>query len=879
MASGKVIGDVVQYRLDTPIASGAFSTVWQCTELSSGRTYAVKIVDRKVALRNKMTEAIIREVNALEIAGSSPYVTRLVDKMVSKHNYYIIMDLVEGGTLLDLIREQRQELRQLQTSPFLGGTQANTIQAPTTPFMLYDRVQRYFKQLLLALSTLHDHNIVHRDVKPENILLNKRRTRLVLSDFGFACHCMAGVQLHRACGTLKYCAPELLCEHPAYDGRKVDVWAAGITLYMMLFGGFPYRCSHGDPDALLEAIETTKYRIPRPIPSCIEDILGRMLCVDAAQRWSVRQLLQHPWMSGLDLRCNSARAFAHGATTSLAVSASDTAGEATEMISEGCPPVDALPSDEDNIDDGFYGGSEHGQLSSSVSSEPSRSLTSTKRPQRQSANADSGLSLREDPSLPVSFPASFLFRSDSAVHNDRELETPSASKDIVLNTLPDQHLCTSTKEEILQHGTTLVRLTTIESTAVSDDDTTEEREEEDDNGSENESCDWDEVREDAAPEDQVRDTTMWCGLFTRVSQVSYVQDGRLWARYFYGLWLTVYMIFHLVAFVTVCVVAVALRAFLNRDIVDLPLPEVIRRYLSYLLATPLLRLRSHLSATTPTRFWPFGRPSSLSPAELLHRDGHNGSSPHRSLMASSIPGSGLRRYVRVADTLLRDSFVGSAVMSHNASLVSLSHRKVAQPCPKELLESPPPSSMPAAVSIPTLASTESSVNPQSVEKRGSEAVDACAESTEQSSLSLPPTRGMWRRYGHHLRSEAGCVKEDQDERINPRERVLSGGKGCNAQLQRLPLISPSHILETTAALTNAHSLANEEIPLVGEGRNRDSQQGATDDTGSTDSVLDKSAQSSRKNLMFSPVATMHTVPGDIQHSFEDFPIVAKVNDA
>lgn len=887
MASGKVIGDAVQYRLDTPIASGAFSTVYRCTELASGRTYAMKVVDKKVAQRNKMTEALIREVNALEIAGSSPYVTGLVDKMVSKHNYYLVMDLAEGGTLLDLIREQRQELRVLQASLSSGRSLAESLQSSAMPFMQYDRVQHYFKQLLLALSTLHDRNVVHRDVKPENILLNKRRTRLVLSDFGFACHCLPGVELHRACGTLRYCAPELLREYPAYDGRKVDVWAAGVTLYVMLFGGFPYRCTRPDPDALLEVMETTTYRLPRPIPPPIEDMLQHMLCMDAAQRWSVKQLLLHPWMAaGPELRTPSVRSTSTsghppfsmatpsgGPLASPTSPASPTAFESvTELLSEDCPPVDALPSDEDNVDDGFYQSSEIEHFNSSVSSSPNHSTTST-QPRQRSLTHSPHAYHREVLSLPVSTPGSPVRLAGSAAGAPANTAVSAFSR-------------MSTKQEILQHGTVSTSMTSIESSLATDDENRalddgydDEEEEETDN----ETHYWDEVREGAAcaHDGGRRGASLSSSLSTGALCTAERPVGGLVRRYAYGVWLTARMAAHLAAFIVVCVVAVALRVLANRDIIDLPLPESLRDYVAFLLATPLCRPHSHLagtsaaavsashstaydSATAPSSTSLHSLPSSPLTAEQLEASLTGAAArlaPAQLPEPIPLPGSGLRHYVRTADQLMRDSFVGTVVMSHNASLADLVHRRgTGTPRPGESASTLPSlTSSPGAPSLATVAPAKPSRSRRHARERD-EAAESSVEKRRGGTASPAASA-----------DESGERTRDSSLRKEPSPRR-------SGHAARPPLIALVHsaVPDVTASSSpSAAAVAVAKTPMKSAGQPVDSQEGATDDTGSGDSALEKSTHSSpQHNWMFLPIVPMPTTVEGSQRGMEDFPASA-----
>ncbi|KAK7198188.1 protein kinase [Novymonas esmeraldas] len=901
MATGKVIGDAVQYRLDAPIASGAFSTVYRCTELSSGQTYAMKVVDKRVATRNKMTEALIREVNALEIAGNSPYVTGLVDKMVSKHNYYLVMDLAEGGTLLDLIREQRQELKQLQASLHSSKSLLDSVQLSAMPFMQYERVQHFFKQLLLALHTLHDRNVVHRDVKAENILLNKRRTRLVLSDFGFACHCLPGTELHRACGTLKYCAPELLREYPSYDGRKVDVWAAGVTLYVMLFGGFPYRCSRGDPDALLEVIETTAYRLPRPIPAPIEDILRHMLCLDATQRWSVKQLLQHPWMSGLELRSPSVRSatsvrhFSGDALSLTATGAVDAAEVVADMLSEDHPPVDALPSDEDDVDDGFYQGSEHEPLNSSVSSGPNRSTTSTQQPVARASHTGSRLSHREVISLPVSTPSTPLHHGVAAApHGGLEAwGTHAADGGTTSPSAAPGFSRQSTKQEILQHGTVSTSMTSIESSIASDD---EREEDEEDGDSADDTHYWDEVREGVAGRGG-GGTSMSSSLSTGTSCGSGVSLGGWRGRYSYGVWLTARMAAHLISFIAVCVIAVALRVVFKRDIIDLPLPESIRDYVSFLLATPLRRPRAHLTDAAAARSAsPTGEASSAltaststsaspsaSPLSLLRSDDRGGSGAHLHLMTPPIPGAGLRRYVRTADQLMRDSFVGSVVMSHNASLADFARRRTGTPLPGELSEDHSLSSSPGAPSLATAAPSLATVVPtRSSVTRHTATNGERAALPLPLPLPLPVSAERHRRKARRASSPAagadGGDDNDADahrEGERPARDSALRKERRRQQSSRPPLVSlVDPVAAEVAGPSTLHGSVTAKTPLRSEGQPVDSQEGATDDTGSGDSVLDRPIYSPHHHFMFSPIGPMPTAPEGHQRGMEDFPVAA-----
>ena len=155
-----------------------------------------------------------------------------------------------------------------------------------------DSIKRIVKQLLMALDYLSKKKTVHRDVKPENILVDND-DQVTLCDFGMAKHVTEGVMNQTACGTPIYVAPEVIKREP-YE-CKVDIWSLGVILYRMAFGVFPFM-KLNIPD-LMRDIAEKPADIPKEYDPALADLLEKMLEKDPHKRISAREALSHEWFS------------------------------------------------------------------------------------------------------------------------------------------------------------------------------------------------------------------------------------------------------------------------------------------------------------------------------------------------------------------------------------------------------------------------------------------------------------------------------------------------------------------------------------------------------------------------------------------------------
>ena len=159
----------------------------------------------------------------------------------------------------------------------------------------------FFRQLIAGVNYVHSQNMAHRDLKLENTLLMDTgpRPRLAICDFGYTKSSVLHSAFHtNNVGTPSYLAPELLTlkQGEDYDGKAVDVWAAGVVLYVMLVGGYPFG-DVGNGWDLVKRIATASYTMPVPITPACTALFARIFVVDPKQRATVGELVAHPWVT------------------------------------------------------------------------------------------------------------------------------------------------------------------------------------------------------------------------------------------------------------------------------------------------------------------------------------------------------------------------------------------------------------------------------------------------------------------------------------------------------------------------------------------------------------------------------------------------------
>lgn len=210
-----------KYFIGREIGSGGCGVVRLVYNLKTRKPYAMKVIKKEMSPmmknRDAINEKIINEVKIMKSLDHT-HVLGLIDSFETESNVIIIMEYLEGRDLLYRI------------------TQHN----PKKTHLAEKDAKFFFLQICRGLKYLHDSQITHRDIKPDNILLDTKDDDSIvkISDFGLS-KIIAQADMRTVCGTQMYVAPEVLKNKGAYT-NKVDIWSLGCLLYAMLSGSVPF---------------------------------------------------------------------------------------------------------------------------------------------------------------------------------------------------------------------------------------------------------------------------------------------------------------------------------------------------------------------------------------------------------------------------------------------------------------------------------------------------------------------------------------------------------------------------------------------------------------------------------------------------------------
>mmetsp|Transcript_23283 Transcript_23283/g.38927 ORF Transcript_23283/g.38927 Transcript_23283/m.38927 type:complete len:355 (+) Transcript_23283:326-1390(+) len=257
-------------QLET-LGTGTFGRVRIVQHVHNKQYFALKILKKSEIIRLRQVEHVLSE-KAILNSVNHPFIIRLFKTYQDRDNVYMLLEYVPGGEIFSHLR---------RTGRFTN-----------------DAAKFYAGSITLALQYMHGKDIIYRDLKPENLLLDLRGN-LKITDFGFAKKCSD--RTWTLCGTPEYLAPEIIQSRG--HGKGVDWWALGILIYEMLAGYPPF--FDVNPFGIYQKILLGNMEFPRHFDPHAKDLVRKLCSMDRSKRFGILQqgaedVKRHKWFKGFD---------------------------------------------------------------------------------------------------------------------------------------------------------------------------------------------------------------------------------------------------------------------------------------------------------------------------------------------------------------------------------------------------------------------------------------------------------------------------------------------------------------------------------------------------------------------------------------------------
>ncbi|KAK9714980.1 hypothetical protein RND81_06G135200 [Saponaria officinalis] len=259
------------YTLGKELGRGRYGITYLCTENKTGQNYACKsILKRKLVTKNDKDD-LRREIQILQHLSGQGNIVAFKDVFEDTQSVHVVMELCVGGELFDRIIAQGHYSEQAAA--------------------------KICRQVVEVVRVCHFMGVLHRDLKPENFLLASKDDDVMLkaTDFGLSVFIEEGRVYRDLVGSAYYVAPEVLRRN---YGKEIDIWSAGIILYILLCGVPPFwaETESGIFDAILSGgIDFDRDPWPS-ISNSAKDLVRKMLNPDPKKRITPEEVLEHPWM-------------------------------------------------------------------------------------------------------------------------------------------------------------------------------------------------------------------------------------------------------------------------------------------------------------------------------------------------------------------------------------------------------------------------------------------------------------------------------------------------------------------------------------------------------------------------------------------------------
>lgn len=258
---GKRIG---LYKVHHELGVGAFAKVKLGAHCLINSKVAIKIVSKE--LLDEKTMSLLKQEIECMTELCHPNIIRLFEVMETPYHFYISTEFATSGTITDKVEKYKHFSENM--------------------------AKIYYSQILSAVQYIHEKNIVHRDIKSDNIFIHGELCKL--GDFGFCTVNPKEKLLETFCGSPPYAAPELF-KDDFYGGRNVDIWALGVLLYFMTVGELPF--TGGTLGKLKQRILAGNYaEFPKHVSAPLKNLVTDILKVNPSDRISVDEMMRCTWL-------------------------------------------------------------------------------------------------------------------------------------------------------------------------------------------------------------------------------------------------------------------------------------------------------------------------------------------------------------------------------------------------------------------------------------------------------------------------------------------------------------------------------------------------------------------------------------------------------
>ena len=260
----------IHYKIVRKLGEGMFSTVKLATHSLLGEQVAIKILEKTRVSNLEDKERINREIAIMRKLNHFN-IAKLYQIVETKLTIYLIQENIQGKEFFDYLTK-KGKLKEVEACKF-------------------------FHQIISGLEYIHQCGVVHRDFKPENILITNNDTILKIIDFGLGNLYENKQLLKTACGSPCYAPPEMIKEEK-YNGAESDIWSSGIILYLMLCGKLPFY--HENNEIMYQKILSGKFEHPNFLSEKAKDILNKILEINPKKRLNFKEIKSHPWFNIID---------------------------------------------------------------------------------------------------------------------------------------------------------------------------------------------------------------------------------------------------------------------------------------------------------------------------------------------------------------------------------------------------------------------------------------------------------------------------------------------------------------------------------------------------------------------------------------------------